>query len=156
MLVLAQVVCSRSCTAARPDAAAWLAWRAPTVQGLVRSAPIHHHPQLSGESQGERRMKWPQASTCAQALEVVSALLDPLPVPSEAAGPPDSPASVTELHASVRSATVQVCTYPSDGLPEDDLCLGGEGTEVEAVSWLVKLKSLPLWFTGMGTVGEGG
>ena len=53
----------------------------------------------------------PDSSCALQALEVVCALLDPLPVPAESANAPDSPAAVTELHAAVRSATVQARTH---------------------------------------------
>ena len=52
-----------------------------------------------------------------QALEVVCALLDPLPVPSEAANAPESPAAVTDLHAAVRFATVQASPVQLQGLP---------------------------------------
>ena len=100
--------------------AAWLAQRTPQWRDCVTTHPcfVVHGPAWV-RKRGWTRL---QASACLQALEVVSALLDPLPVPSEAANSPDSPASVTELHASVRSATVQVGAPTPDGLPEDKGC----------------------------------
>ena len=45
-----------------------------------------------------------------QALDVVLALLDPPPVPSDSANTPDSPQAVTELHGALQQHTVQAST----------------------------------------------